>query len=146
MPGLIALSQQSIQQALADATRAYVGPGRRYTTTLLADAAIISESSVKQYAAGQGTPGLVAFLKLLVILGPEWGNTLTRMAGYELVPADGADVPALALNAHAAQLLSMIAAALADDGRIDHLEEAEMLPLIKLLNAETGAWLARRSA
>lgn len=145
MSGVVSIGQQSVQQTLADATRAYAGQGKRFSTALLADASLVSESSIKQYMGGTATPGLPAFLRLLAILGPEWGNALTRMAGYELVPIAAGDVTTYALNNHAAELLKQIAAALADDGRIDHLEEAELAPLVEDMHATSGAWLARRA-
>ena len=41
-------------------------------------------------------------------------------------------------------LNSLIAQALADDGMIDHLEEAEMEPTVRSLQARCNAWLSRR--
>jgi len=144
LSNILAVSQSSVQDVLSVAIRAYAGHGRQYSTALLADAAVISESSVKQYAQGVGTPGLVAFLRLVMILGPEFGNAITRLAGFEMVPTETDAVNSYALNAHAAELLGKIADAIADDGRIDHMEEAEMAPLVERLHSASGAWLARR--
>ena len=84
-------------------------------------------------------------LRLMAVLPPEFADAV-------LAPANLGNVSrihrgrgsSLDVHALASQLNSLIAQALADDGIIDHLEEADMEPTVRSLQARCNAWLSRR--
>jgi len=139
------ITQEAVQKRLTEALRKYVGLGRPYSVAEFAKATGIPERTIKSYQGGQATPGLAYLLRMMGVLPPEFTDMI-------LVPANLVNVSrihrghgsSLDVHALASQLNSLIAQALADDGMIDHLEEAEMEPTVRSLQARCNAWLSRR--
>jgi hypothetical protein len=140
------ITQDAVQKRLTDALRRYVGLGRPFSVAEFAKATGIPERTIKSYQGGQATPGLAYLLRMMAVLPPEFADMV-------LIPADLGNVSrihrgphgsSLDVHALASQLNSLIAQALADDGIIDHLEEAEMEPTVRSLQARCNAWLSRR--
>ena len=139
------ISQEAVQKQVTDTLRRYVGLGRPFSVTEFAKATSIPERTLKSYQGGQATPSFAYMLRLMAVLPPEFADAV-------LAPANLGNVSrihrgrgsSLDVHALASQLNSLIAQALADDGIIDHLEEADMEPTVRSLQARCNAWLSRR--
>lgn len=139
------ITQDFVQKRLTEALRKHVGLGRPFSVAEFAAATHIPERTIKSYQGGQATPGLAYLLRIMAVLPPEFADMV-------LAPANLGNVSrihrgqgtSLDVHALASQLNSLIAQALADDGIIDHLEEAEMEPTVRSLQARCNAWLSRR--
>ncbi len=139
------MTQEAVQKRITEALRKYVGLGRPFSISEFATATQIPERTLKSYQGGQATPGLAYLLRMMSILPPEFADMV-------LAPANLGNVSrihrgqgsSLDVHALASQLNSLIAQALADDGIIDHLEEAEMEPTVRSLQVRCNAWLSRR--
>ena len=140
-----AISPEATQKRLTEALRRYVGLGRPFSVAAFAEATGIPERTIKSYQGGQATPGLGYLLRMMAVLPPEFADMVLALAGLGNVSrTDRSDANSLAVHALASELNSLIAQALANDGFIDHMEEAEMEPTVRSLQARCNAWLSRR--
>jgi hypothetical protein len=141
------ISPEASQIRLTEALRKYVGLGRQYSVTAFAKATGIPERTLKSYQGGQATPGLGYLLRMMAVLPPEFADMVLSVAGLGNVSrTDRSNANSLAVHALASELNSLIAQALANDGMIDHIEEAEMEPTVRSLQSRCNAWLSRREA
>lgn len=139
------ISPESSQKRLTEALRKYVGLGRPYSVAAFAKETGIPERTIKSYQGGQATPGLGYLLRMMAVLPPEFADMLLSLAGLGNVSrTDHGNANSLAVHALASELNSLIAQALANDGIIDHKEEADMEPTVRSLQARCNAWLSRR--
>lgn len=141
----VAITQEAVQKRLTEALRKYVGLGRPFSVAGFAKATGIPERTIKSYQGGQAAPGLAYLLRMMMVLPPEFADMVLAPAHLGNVSRIHRDQgSSLDVHALASQLNSLIAQALADDGIIDHLEEAEMEPTVRSLQARCNAWLSRR--
>ena len=123
---------------------AFVGRGLAWSVDALAAETGIAVSTLRDYLAGHATPGLPNLLKLLTALPSEFADMVLMPAGLGGCRrlAMGEAGP-LTLNAKASELVAMIGLHL-EDGRIDHVEEAQQVPLVRRLRAACDRFLAGR--
>ncbi len=123
-----------------------MGLGKQYSVAAFARATGIPERTIKSYQGGQATPGLSYLLCMMAELPPEFADRILALAGLGNVTNIRRDMASsLEVHALAANLNTLIAAALADDGMIDHQEEAGIEPAVRALQSQCNAWLTRRS-
>lgn len=105
-----------------DASREYIGPGKRYSYQQASDALGFDVRTVKAHVGGESMPELNKLMRYMAFLGDAFVNRLLRLAGYDGAHAvEGEDVDDFTLNAEVSELMAKIGVALRD-GRIDHTE------------------------
>lgn len=145
------IPQDVATQRLAAGLRLYVGRGEQkpYSVAMIADATGISASAIEKYMAGDATPGLANALTLFAVLGPAFVNHLIEPAGLTGVRRlDPVAKAAADVMSDLAGETARFAKALAD-GRIDHVERAELrrtLPALIETLTDLQAELGKDSA
>lgn len=120
------LTQDHVQQRFTDGLRLFVGQGRRFSVAGIAAATSIPERTIKAYQAGETLPGLAHFMRLCMVLPPEFGDHMMAIAGLGgLAPLTIERANGHRTTAVLAETLSHFAEAGAD-GIYDHREKREL--------------------
>lgn len=131
--------------ALTMAMRARVGQGKDLSVDELGRLLcnLVSERAIESYRGGESLPGLVAFLNLVDVLGPEFANEIMELVGMTGLHRVGpGEVSGHALLAQHARVTARLAEMM-EDGVLDHRERRELLPILRELHASLGPVIAK---
>lgn len=140
-------TQDLVRAALTMALHSRVGRGKELSIDeferLLEHQ--IPARTLECYRRGEALPGLVAFLLMADALGPEFVNEVLDVVGMTGAHRAGADEPSgNELLAHTAKVTARLADMMAD-GRLDHRERRELVPVLRRLQATLGSAIAALS-
>lgn len=142
MGDIRSITNDLLSEVIADALRRHVGPGRTYTYDQAALAVGVERRTMQSWVLGETPPQSHKLVRIFRWLGPDVANDVLGLAGLMTLPVQQPDGDEFALNEDMAALLFKLAWALKDDGRIDHQELAEIIPVARIAHARVGAWLA----
>jgi hypothetical protein len=145
MSNPILIAHDVAQDRLADALRLFIGFGRRYSVAAVAVGTGVPERTLQSYCSGQATPGLANLLTLMAFLPPEFTAMLIEPAGLAGVHRiDKTDPCHHTALAEALRTAAAVAEALRD-GKVDHREQAEILPIARRTVTALQGYLAHHS-
>lgn len=138
-----ALSDDAVRERFKTALRRRVGVGRAWSVISLAEDSGVPERDIRSYQDQSGCmPSLTKFLRLGIVLGPDFVNEVASIAGFEGLRAVAArDDNPFAAQMALAKALYMIAGWLAD-GKFDHSERREAVPVMLSVVAQLSAFVA----
>lgn len=146
MPKALEIGTELVQETFTAAINEYVGvaPGKMRPEDL-EKLTGIDLRTIKAYRSGSSCPTLGKLARLMAVLPPDFTNRIIGIAGMGgSAPIEPGHACSLTVNAAAGALVAKIGEHLADDGRVDHREEAEQEKLVEQVHDMTGRWLARR--
>lgn len=128
MTSMAGLSHDDVRDRFADVLRAMVGQGRRYSWAMLAVATGDNERTLRSYveSGGDNNVPLHRAMRVLTILGAEAWDMMLGPTGLGVRPVARDDT---ACARRALTGTTRLAASLSEkleDGRIDHVEAAEL--------------------
>lgn len=137
------VSHEIAMGRLADAIRAFVGQGRRFSVNGLAAATGLPARTISSYHQGDATPGLGNLLCLIAVLPAEFADMILEPSGKGNISEINTSkiTTALEVNRQAAALTALVAEHMVD-GRIDHREAAIQEPVMRSLQAAINQYLA----
>lgn len=122
-----AITAELVQEWFTDALRGSVGRGKAFSRETVCEGAQINPNTLGSWMGERNTPVMWQFMRLAALLGPDLVNALLRpigMGGADwMAPAD---TGLWAVNAAVADFNHELAQALADDGRVDAVEQARI--------------------
>ena len=123
------LSPDMARERIAEVFTRYVGGGGKYPAEKLrAKLGKSHVNSIYKLRSGEASPNLIDTLICCQVLGPDFATEIMAIAGFTgLRPIDATTKSMLDLNAGTSATTAKIATACVD-GRIDHLEAAELAP------------------
>lgn len=136
MSDTILMDSAALARGIADALQLFVGPGRRYSRELIAQATGQDPRTVKAHCLGETAPSVAALFAYFRVLPVEFTDHVLGLAGLGGVRRVGAELNAGRALAEMAEGMSALATALAD-GRIDHRERRSVIR--ELREAATAA-------
>lgn len=134
----------NIQQAWRSIFLRYVGNGKHVSFASLEEKTRVKKASLHAMAAGEYNPRCIEGMAILACLPQTAADELFRTIGYKTRHLEG-ETCNHGLMGTVGRTVQHFTAALEDDGRIDHKEEADAEPLVRELHDKSGQWLARRS-
>ncbi|MFV3077482.1 hypothetical protein [Niveispirillum fermenti] len=141
-----AITAELVQQWFTDALRGSVGRGKAFSREDVCDAAQVNPNTLGSWMGERNTPVMWQFMRLAAVLGPDLVNGLLRpigMGGADwLAPAD---TGLWSVNADVAGFSQEIAEALADDGRVDPVEQARIDARLNRVVESAQRYLAGRA-
>lgn len=123
MSDTTATDNTALARGVADALTLFVGPGKRYSRDLIAEATQLDPRTVKAHCLGQTPPSIAALFAYFRVLPVEFADHVLGLAGLGGVRKVDADSDAFRTMKEMADGVAALATALAD-GRIDHRERS----------------------
>lgn len=138
-----ALADEAVKDRFKTALRRRVGVGRPWSVTSLAAESGVAERDLRSYQDQSGCmPTLSKFFKLGIALGPDFVNEVMSVAGFEGLRAVAAhDSNPFAAQMALADAMFRVAGWLAD-GKFDHSEKREAIPVMLATIAQLSAFVA----
>lgn len=121
------VTPEMVQEWFTDALRGSVGRGKPFSREEVSEGAHINPNTLGSWLSERNLPLLWQFVRLSALLGPDLVNQLLRpigMGGCDWLVPD--ETGLFQVHALVADFQCGIAQALADDGRIDAREQAEI--------------------
>jgi len=147
MGNVTEITSDLVQEAFTDALRQEVGYSKPWSVKGLAEATGIDTRTIDAYHQGSACPCMWKMLRIMQVLGPAFVNRIIGIAGLgNASHLDAESTHILAVNALASRLCAQVGAALADDGKVDHQEEAAMEPVAEELHTTLSDFLEVRRA
>jgi hypothetical protein len=128
-----------------DAYIAEVGVDRNFSRQEVPALTGFEQSTCDGYAQGRRQPALSSFLALCRLFGARYAARVMSMAGLGVYALEPGRTDLLEVNAGMAAGVAQFATYL-QDGRIDHRERLEALPMIRDLHRQLGDVLAQHDA
>ncbi len=121
-----AIVQDVAAGAMRRALGLFVGQGRAHSIDAVAAATEIPERTLRSYQAGEATPGLANLYRIKAVLPPAFANELLALSGLGGARRlDSSAKAAAIVMTELATETALFAKAL-QDGRLDHIERAEL--------------------
>lgn len=138
-----ALTDDAVKDRFKTALRRRVGVGRPWSVTALAAESSVKERDLRSYQDMSGCmPTLSNFFKVGIALGPDFVNEVMSVAGFEGLRAVAAhDSNPFAAQMALAEAMYRVAGWLAD-GKFDHGEKREAIPVMLATIAQLSAFVA----
>lgn len=138
-----ALTDDAVRDRFKGSLRLRVGVGRAWSVSTLAAESGVPERDIRSYQDQSGCmPSLAKLLRLGIALGPDFMHEILSIAGFEGVRAVAArDDNPFAAQMALAKALYMIAGWL-EDGKFDHAERREAVPVMLAVIAQLSAFVA----
>ena len=137
------LTEDAVRDRFKTALRRRVGVGRPWSVVSLAAESGVAERDIRSYQDQSGCmPSMTKFFKLGLALGPDFMSEVLSVAGFEGLRSVAAhdDSPFTAQMA-LADAMFKVAGWLAD-GKFDHAERREAIPVIMATIAQLSAFVA----
>ncbi|MEM1390951.1 MAG: helix-turn-helix transcriptional regulator [Pseudomonadota bacterium] len=125
----LVVSQDAAQRSLKSALRLFVGQGRRYSTKDLAEASGVCQRTIESYRAGDAMPSLERYQSLCSVLGQAFFAATVKHMPFEVRSTEPSDITAPQLLTEMLSFSGLMAGFL-EDGRIDHVERAQLKPML----------------
>ena len=127
----------------ARALKKFVGKKNRpYTCDAFIQAVGVQRRTLDSWLREERKPEFHKVLAVMSVLGPEFADEVLELAGLNGTKRiDGFDDNAFVLNKNLGHAVAAMSDALADDGKVDHLEKQQMLPIMRELSAQLSGWI-----
>ncbi|MBC7953152.1 MAG: hypothetical protein H7Z12_15200 [Rhodospirillaceae bacterium] len=138
-----ALTDDVVKDRFKTALRRRVGVGRPWSITSLAAESDVAERDLRAYQDQSGCmPTMAKFFRLGIALGPDFMSEVLSVAGFEgLRHVAAHDSNPFTAQMALAEAMFKVAGWLAD-GKFDHMERREAIPLMLSTIAQLSAFVA----
>ncbi|MBX9635208.1 MAG: hypothetical protein K2X44_09525 [Magnetospirillum sp.] len=138
-----ALTDDAVRDRFKTALRRRVGVGRSWSIQSLAAESGVPERDLRAYQDQSGClPSIAKLLRIGIALGPDFLSEVMGVAGFEgLRRMDGQDGNPFTAQMVLAEAMFKLAGWLAD-GKFDHMERREAVPLMLSTIAQLNAFVA----
>lgn len=140
------ITNERLARVISRALRPHIGPRARHSYVEAAAALGVEARTVVSWVAGQTPPQSHKMIRLFRWLGPAFTNDILGLAGLHTLHVEPAGCDEFGLNMQAAELCFEMAAAFADDGKVDHMERLRLMAVAKRLQPILGAYITQHAA
>lgn len=126
--GLV-VSQDTAQTSLMSALNLFVGRGKRYSVEDVAEASGVCARTIDSYRRGDAMPSIERYQSLCAVLGQAFFAATVKHMPFEVRSTDPSDITPPQLLTELLSASGSLATFL-EDGRVDHMEKAQLKPIL----------------
>lgn len=140
MSNPVNITKSVVEAHISASLRNYIGPQGKVSYANAASLLDVDQRTLESWVRGESAPSAHNLLRLFILLGPVFANHVLEISGLGKVERiEPEKLSDLALNAKVTESIAALGIAL-EDGHIDHIERAELIPLLKLLSTKIDQW------
>ena len=136
------INEALVTKRFASAFGMHVGRGKALTVEQFCQITGFESRSVGGWIRGESSPYLFRFLSIASVLPPPFLNQVIEISGLHGAYETEGTCDSYMILSKAAHLVAKISTD-AEDGKIDHIERSEQVPLARELHALLGKFLEK---